>query len=45
MILITESLMVVIEQANEMERLSSSSDIDGQNSRMSNFITRGLLFC
>ena len=28
-ILITESLMVVIDLANEMEWLSSSSDIDG----------------
>ena len=37
--------MVVIDLANELERLSSSSDIDGQNSTMSNFIKRDLSFC
>ena len=36
--------MVVIDLANEMKRLSSSSDMDGSNSTMSNFIKRDLPF-
>ena len=44
-ILITESLMVVIYLANEMEQSSSSSDIDGSNLKMANFIKRDLSFC
>ena len=36
--------MVVIDLANEMEWLSSSSDMDEKNSTMSNFIKRDLVF-
>ena len=42
MILITESLMLVIDLANEMELLSSSSDIDGLNSNVQCQIKRDL---
>ena len=37
--------MVVIDLANEMEQSSSSSDIDGSNLKMANFVKRDLSFC
>ena len=36
--------MLVIDLANEMEQLSSFSDIDGLNSAMSNFTKHDLSF-